>query len=124
MAKSGKILIVDDSDTNLFLLQGLLEDEGYSVTVTGNPKEGLAYIEKGHNVVLILLDIMMPGMDGFEFLEQLSERNKLSEIPVIMVTARDDRQSQEKALNMGASNYMVKPLNIKKVINTIRQHLK
>ncbi len=123
MSKPGNILIVDDSGTNLFLLQRLLEDEGYSVVITEDPKKGLEHVDKHSNVSLILLDIMMPGIDGFEFMKQLSEKGKLADIPVVMVTARDDKESQRKASDMGAKDYITKPLNLQKVISTIQKHL-
>lgn len=123
MSKPGNILIVDDSGTNLFLLQRLLEDEGYSVVITEDSKEGLNYVSKNSDVSLILLDIMMPGLDGFEFMEQLSDNGKLADIPVVMVTARDDRESQKKAVDLGAKDYITKPLDLQKVISIIQKHL-
>ena len=123
MSQSGNILIVDDSGTNLFLLQRFLEDEGYSAVITEDPKKGLEYVNKRSDIRLILLDIMMPGLDGFEFMEQLSDKGQLADIPVVMVTARDDSESQKKASIMGAKDYITKPLNLQKVISTIQRHL-
>jgi two-component system chemotaxis sensor kinase CheA len=123
MSKPGNILIVDDSGTNLFLLQRLLEDEGYSVVITEDSKEGLNYVNKNTDISLILLDIMMPGIDGFEFMKQLSDKGKLADIPVVMVTARDDRESQKKAVDLGAKDYITKPLDLQKVIRIIQKHL-
>jgi len=123
MSQKNSILIVDDSGTNLFLLQSLLEDEGYTVFITEDPGEGLKYIENRSDIGLILLDIMMPKFDGFEFMKKLSDSGKISHIPVIMVTARDDRQTQEEAINMGATAYFTKPLNLNQVIKTIHEQL-
>ncbi|MCF8335525.1 MAG: response regulator [Bacteroidales bacterium] len=123
MSQTGDILVVDDSGTNLFLLQRLLEDEGYSVIITEDPREGWQYVDKHSNIDLILLDIMMPNLDGFEFMKRLSDRGKLFDIPVVIVTARDDRQSQKKAIEMGAKDYITKPLNIDKIVDIIQQHL-
>jgi two-component system chemotaxis sensor kinase CheA len=123
MSKPGNILIVDDSGTNLFLLQRLLEDEGYSVVIAEDPKEGLNYVNKNSDVSLILLDIMMPGIDGFEFMEQLSENVKMADIPVVMVTAKDDRETQKKAVDLGAKDYITKPLDLQKVISIIQKYL-
>jgi CheY-like chemotaxis protein len=122
MSQPANILIVDDSGTNLFLLQGLLEDEGYSVIITEDPREGLRFLDHYKNIDLILLDIMMPRIDGFEFMKKLSEKD-LSDIPVVVVTAKDDRNTQEKANNMGAVGYLTKPLNIRQVLETIREHV-
>lgn len=123
MSKPGNILIVDDSGTNLFLLQRLLEDEGYSVVIAEDPKVGLNYVNKNSDVSLILLDIMMPGLDGFEFMKQLSENGKMADIPVVMVTAKDDRETQKKAVDLGAKDYITKPLDLQKVISIIQKHL-
>jgi CheY-like chemotaxis protein len=123
MLQKNSILIVDDSGTNLFLLQSLLEDEGYPVMITEDPGEGLKYIKNRSDIGLILLDIMMPKFDGFEFMKKLSDSGKLSQIPVIMVTARDDRQSQKQAMHMGATAYLTKPLNLNHVIKTIHEQL-
>lgn len=124
MSQEGDILIVDDSGTNLFLLQRLLEDEGYSVIITEDPREGLEYVDKHSSINLILLDIMMPKLDGFEFMKRLSDSGRLSDIPVVIVTARDDKQSQQKAMHMGAKDYITKPLDINKVVETIHQQLR
>ena len=123
MEQSGNILVEDDSGTNLFLLQRLLEDEGYSVIITDDPEEGLAIVDKQPDVKLVLLDIMMPRIDGFEFMNRLSSRFDLSELPVIMVTAKDDYDSQEKALNKGAVGYVTKPVDIDKIMGIIREHI-
>lgn len=123
MSKPGNILIVDDSGTNLFLLQRLLEDEGYSVVIAEDPKVGLNYVNKNSDVSLILLDIMMPGLDGFEFMKQLSENGKMADIPVVMVTAKDDRETQKKAVDLGAKDYITKPLDLQKVISIIQKYL-
>ncbi|MFP4620863.1 MAG: PleD family two-component system response regulator [Bacteroidales bacterium] len=123
MSQTGDILIVDDSGTNLFLLQSLLEDEGYSVIITDDPSKGLKYVDKYSNIDLILLDIMMPKLDGFEFMKRLSDSGKLNDIPIIIVTAKDDSQSQQKAIESGATDYITKPLNIEKVLETIHRQL-
>ena len=69
-------MVVDDSGTNLLLLQKLLEDEGYSVIITDDPRKGLEYVDKESHIDLILLDIMMPKIDGFEFMERLSKKQQ------------------------------------------------
>ncbi|HKL38920.1 MAG TPA: response regulator [Bacteroidales bacterium] len=123
MKHNSSILVVDDSGTNLFLLERLLEDEGYQVIAIDNAREALDYLKKKNNIQLILLDIMMPGIDGFEFMDKLSEEPSLKEIPVVMVTAKNDQASQKKALSMGAVGFMAKPLDLNKLRNLIREHL-
>jgi CheY-like chemotaxis protein len=123
MKQSNRILVVDDSGTNLFLLQRLLEDEGYDVIALEDPQEALDYLTDQSGIDLILLDIMMPGIDGFKFLEKISANEQLKTIPVIMVTAKNDRASQKKALEMGAVDYMAKPLDLNKLRNMVGSHL-
>ena len=115
----GKILIIDDSATNVFLLQTLLEEEGYSVMFAYNGKEAIKYIDK-EKFDLLLLDIMMPGVDGYDILEKLSTEQKGT--PVIMVTAKDDRDSEKKAKDMGASDYVTKPVNFEKLIKLVKKY--
>ena len=123
MKQKNNILVVDDSGTNLFLLERLLEDEGYHVIAMDNAREALDYLQKKDDIQLILLDIMMPGIDGFEFMDKLSEGPSLKDIPVVMVTAKNDRTSQKKALSMGAVGYMTKPLDLTKLRSLIREQL-
>jgi len=123
MEQPSNILVVDDSGTNLFLLQRLLEDEGYDVIALENPREALDYLSGPSRIDLILLDIMMPGIDGFKFLEEINANTDLKGIPVIMVTARNDRDSQKKALDMGAVDYMTKPLDLNQLKEVIRRYL-
>ncbi len=123
MKQDTNVLIVDDSGTNLFLLQRLLEDEGYGVIALDNPEEALDYLDQHGPIDLILLDIMMPGIDGFKFLDRIAEQPSLKSIPVIMVTAKDDRDSQQKALDKGAVDYMSKPLDLNQLKDMVRRHL-
>jgi len=123
MKHKNNILVVDDSGTNLFLLERLLEDEGYHVVAMDNAREALNYLQKKDDIQLILLDIMMPGIDGFEFMDKLAEGPSLKDIPVVMVTAKNDRASQKKALSMGAVGYMTKPLDLTKLRSLIREQL-
>ena len=120
MAKNkGKILIIDDSATNVFLLQTLLEEQGYTVLFAYNGHEAIEYIDK-QKFDLLLLDIMMPGIDGYDILEKLSTDQ--SNTPVIMVTAKDDRDSEKKARDMGATDYVTKPVNFEKLIKLVQKY--
>jgi len=115
----GKILIIDDSATNVFLLQTLLEEQGYIVFFAYNGQEAIKYIDE-QKFDLLLLDIMMPGIDGYDILEKLSSEQ--SKTPVIMVTAKDDRDSEKKARDMGATDYVTKPVNFEKLIKLVQKY--
>jgi len=115
----GKILIIDDSATNVFLLQTLLEEQGYTVLFAYNGNEAIRYINE-QKFDLLLLDIMMPGVDGYDILEKLSSDE--GNTPVIMVTAKDDRESEKKAMDMGATDYVTKPVNFEKLIKLVQKY--
>lgn len=121
MGNNRKILVVDDSETNVFLLQKLLEEEGFDINYAYSGKEALKLL-KSETYFLVLMDIMMPGIDGFDILKKLKETDELKSTPIIMVTARDDTESQDKALQMGASDYLTKPLNLQKLKDIIKKY--
>jgi two-component system, cell cycle response regulator len=116
-----KILLIDDSSVNNLLLQNVLEDEKFRVLVAFNGKEGLDLIN-GAKPDLILLDIMMPRMDGIEVLQKILSDEATSKIPVIMLTAKTDKADRQISLEMGAADFITKPVNIDELlikINTI-----
>lgn len=120
---SSNILIIDDVSSNLLLLESILETEGYAVIPVDNGKEALEMLKGSANIKLILLDIMMPDLNGYEFLDQ---KNQLlgEDIPVIIVSAKTDADSIQHALNKGAFDYISKPFNTQNIINKIKSALK
>lgn len=117
-----KILLIDDSSVNNLLLQNILEDEDFEVIVAFSGKEGLTIMKK---VIpdLVLLDIMMPGMDGIEVLEEIFAKENLKNIPVIMLTAKTDPADEKKSREIGAVDYISKPVNIEKLIYKVKEIL-
>lgn len=113
-----KILLIDDSSVNNLLLQNVLEDEKFSVLVAFNGKEGLDLIN-GEKPDLILLDIMMPRMDGIEVLQKIISDESTSKIPVIMLTAKTDKADRQISLEMGAADFITKPVNIDELLSKI-----
>ncbi len=106
-----KILIIDDTPANLQLL-GQVLNQDYIIQIATSGKKGLA-IAANDQPDLILLDIMMPEMDGFEVCERLKQNNKLAHIPVIFITALNDAATEVKCLSVGAVDFINKPINIK-----------
>lgn len=104
------LLVVDDGEMNRNILSRRLERRGYAVEVAADGQQALDMIAE-HPFDLVLLDIMMPGMDGMEVLGILRQRYSALELPVIMATARDDSHSVIDALNMGANDYVTKPID-------------
>jgi two-component system, cell cycle response regulator len=113
-----KILLIDDSSVNNLLLQNVLEDEKFNVLVAFNGKEGLDLIN-GEKPDLILLDIMMPRMDGIEVLQKIISDEATSKIPVIMLTAKTDKADRQISLDMGAADFITKPVNLDELLSKI-----
>lgn len=104
-----KILVVDDTKTNIEVLEGILSND-YDVFVALNGKKALALTQKVHPD-LILLDVMMPEMDGYETLREMKSQGILGGTPVIFLTAKSDSQSEQIGLNLGAVDYIGKPFS-------------
>lgn len=115
---SNLILLVDDSAVSNLLMQSILEERGYSILAVSNGMDALDLL-KQTLPDLIILDIMMPEMNGFGVLESLKKYESTSAIPVIILTARNNLKDQEKAISMGASDYLVKPIDIEDVVNRV-----
>lgn len=105
-----QILIVDDEDVNRLILEGMFEDKDiYETIEASNGREAISAIEGRKNIVLILLDILMPVLDGFAVLEYMKEKNLLEEIPVIMITSETIGDSEDKAYSYGVADVIHKP---------------
>src|SRR5574344_1657626 len=114
------ILIVDDVPTNVILVQAILKKEGYNLLTTDSGPKALRIAdEKVPN--LILLDIMMPGMDGYEVLQRLKNNPKTNEIPVIIMSALSDMQSIVKGYQLGAVEYVTKPFQLEELLIRVGQ---
>ena len=115
-----KILVVDDSETNLLLLRAVLEDAGYEVKLINDSYQAVKYVEE-QQPDLVLLDLLMPGMDGFEFMIQLKEEKTRLSLPIIVVTAYDSRDNTQKAIDLGATDVINKPIDISDFLSKVEQ---
>jgi diguanylate cyclase (GGDEF)-like protein len=120
-AKS-KILIVDDNSENLGVLFNILDAMGYDVRIAQDGESAIAKIKR-HPPELILLDVMMPGIDGFETCSRLKADPSLAEIPVIFMTALSETIDKLKGLKLGAVDYITKPFNTEEILARIQLHL-
>lgn len=118
MAKQ-TILVVDDEQDLLDLIEYNLKKEGYDVLKAENGEEGIK-IAREHSPDLILLDIMMPKMDGMEAVEIIRNDEDLKAIPVIFLTARGDEKTEVEGLNKGGDDYITKPISTTKLISRIK----
>lgn len=116
------ILVVDDTNTNLKILFDLLSQQGYRVAIAKSGEEALERLES-YIPHLILLDVMMPGIDGFETCERLKANPNTQDIPVIFMTALSDSSNKLKGLNAGAVDYITKPIEHEEALARIRIHL-
>ena len=118
---SKKILIVDDTPANILLLKEVLSH--YRISTASNGEEALEAAESFDPPDLILLDIMMPKMDGYEVCRKLKSSENTREIPIIFLTARNDDKSEAKGLELGAVDYITKPFGVSIVKSRVKIHL-
>lgn len=116
------IMIVDDIPVNTILLEKILEKEGYRLYSYNNSLQAMEAITE---IVpdILLLDIMMPGLDGMAFLKRLRSNNSYDNVRIIMVTAVSEQEEISKALALGANGYITKPISPKKLIGFINEQL-
>jgi len=117
-----KILIIDDSSTNNLLCKSILEESGYQVIISDKSSQALKLIRK-EKPALLLLDIMMPDVDGFEILSSLKADLLLKDILVIMLSAKTDQLSMKEAFEKGAIDYLLKPIAPGKLLKTVKKFL-
>ena len=121
--RPARILVIDDEEQNIRLLTRILEKDGYEqVRWTSNAGEALS-IYKDFNPDLVLLDLRMPGKDGFEVLEEIVAHNGNSQVPVLMLTADDSAEVRHRALALGAKDFVGKPFDSEEVLLRIRNLL-
>lgn len=115
-----KVLIVDDSPTETYKLTGMLEKNGHTVITAGNGEEGVA-TAKVELPALVLMDIVMPGLNGFQATRQLSKASETSHIPVIIVTTKDQETDRVWGMRQGAKAYLTKPIDEKALLAAISE---
>ncbi len=118
-----KLLIVDDEPINLQVLSNLLALENYSLTLTHSPVEALELMEKGLKPDLILLDIMMPQMTGYEVCRKIRQRFLANELPIVLLTAKNQVSDFVEGFNAGANDYLTKPFSRDELLVRIRNHI-
>jgi adenylate cyclase len=112
-----KILIVDDEPETIFIIKDRLEANNFEVLTAVDGEEGLKKAEEKPDA--ILLDIMMPNMDGYEVARKLREDDRTKKIPIVMLTARGEPQAVERAFSLGAVDYIVKPIDLALLMDKI-----
>lgn len=123
MNKDSKILIVDDTPKNIQIVMNILKNEGYKIFYSKEGKQALELVKK-HDFDLILLDIMMPIMNGFEVCDKLKENKDTKNIPIIFLSGKDSSKDIEEAYSRGGSDYVIKPFINVELINKVNTHIK
>ena len=115
-----KILLVDDDIRNIFALTSALEQKGAIVLVGRNGHEALEKLELDPQIDLVLMDIMMPEMDGYEATRQIRKQKRFANLPIIAVTAKAMKDDQEKCIEAGMDDYVSKPVDLEKLLSLMR----
>jgi len=117
------VLVVDDDIRNIFALSSVLERRGMNVLTAGTGHEAIATLEAKSDVAIVLMDIMMPEMDGYQTMHAIRQRPDLRRLPIIALTAKAMKGDREKCLDAGASDYLAKPVNTEQLLSALRMWL-
>jgi len=120
-----RVLVVEDDARNIFALSNILEPKGAKVEIARNGREAIEALAKstapgGKVIDLVLMDIMMPEMDGLTAMREIRLRPDLKKVPIIALTAKAMKDDHEKALAAGANDYIAKPLDVEKLLSLVR----
>lgn len=124
MNKTEFILIIDDDQRNVFALKTVLKTKKYQCETANSFHEALRILNKNDQIALILIDMMMPDIDGYQAITELKESNKFKEIPVIAITAQAMSGDKEKCLDTGADGYVAKPVDMNQLMVYINKYIK
>lgn len=123
MESKKKVLIIDDDNRNIFALTAVLKAKGYQCLSAIGGEEGLQLLEAQKDIAVVLMDMMMPGMDGYEAIAKMNADPELSGIPVIAVTAQAMLGDRERCLNAGAVGYVSKPINVDNLTDLLVKYI-
>jgi CheY-like chemotaxis protein len=115
-----KILVVEDDVRSIFAITSLLEPRGATVVIARNGREALEVLARTGEVSLVLMDIMMPEMDGITATREIRKNPKWAKLPIIALTAKAMPDDQERCRQAGASDYIAKPLNVERLLSLLR----
>jgi CheY-like chemotaxis protein len=118
-----KVLVVDDDVRNIFALSSVLERRGMKVLTAGTGREAVAMLETTPDLAIVLMDIMMPEMDGYETMQVIRQNPSFRRLPIIALTAKAMKGDREKCLEAGASEYLAKPVNTDQLLSALRTWL-
>jgi len=115
------VLIIDDDNRNIFALKAVLKAKGFDCLSATSAQEGFSLIEKNEKVDIVLMDMMMPDMDGYQAIAAMKKSAAMQNIPVLAVTAQAMVGDRERCLSAGASGYVSKPINVDELLMQIKK---
>ncbi|WP_019155680.1 response regulator [Robertmurraya massiliosenegalensis] len=115
-----KVLVVDDDMRNVFSLTTALEAVGMKVSFAENGKDGIQYLQENDDVDIVLMDIMMPEMDGYEAMRKIREDERFTDLPIVALTAKAMSHDRKKCIDSGASDYITKPVNLEQLYSLLK----
>ena len=114
------LLITDDDLRNTFALSKLLKKHGMNIVIADNGQMALEKLRENQSIELVIMDIMMPVMDGYEAMREIRALRSFKEVPIIALTARAMPEEQEKCMAAGANDYLTKPVDIERLLTLLR----
>lgn len=119
-----KVLIVDDDSRNIFALNLMLRSKGYTCISAADAETGIQMLEQDNGIGVVLMDMMMPGMDGYEAISRIKADSVTAKVPVIAVTAQAMAGDREKIIGAGATAYVSKPVDVDALVKLLEIYLK
>ncbi|MGY4383302.1 two-component system cell cycle response regulator DivK [Pedobacter sp. UYP24] len=120
---ASKVLIIDDDNRNIFALTAVLKARGYKCLSAIGGEEGIEILKNDNEVAVVLMDMMMPGMDGYQAIAEINSLPELKNIPVIAVTAQAMVGDKERCLQAGAVGYVSKPINVDELTGLLTRYI-
>ena len=114
------VLLVDDDMRNIFALSHILQEKGLKVLTGKDGREGLVQLEQDPDIDLVLMDIMMPEMDGYEAMQEIRKQSRFRSLPIVALTAKAMQGDRAKCIEAGASDYLSKPVDTDQLLSMLR----
>jgi CheY-like chemotaxis protein len=114
------VLLADDDMRNIYSLTTILENEGLSVICAYDGLEAIEKLKQNQSIEIVLMDIMMPNMNGYEAMTEIRKNEKYKQLPIIAITAKAMQGDREKCIEAGASDYITKPVNIEQLVSVMK----
>ena len=123
MKEAKRILIVEDDNRNIFALKAILRSRGYDCIATTSASDGIEKLQQDDSINVVLMDMMMPDMDGYEAITGIRSDEAIRQVPIIAVTAQAMQGDREKCLSAGADGYISKPIDVDMLVKMLDEYL-